>query len=314
MKKNQGWMNNIILLLQKRLKIFMWKKGKSWKEIGSKLTKENITRLGLELVGIICIVVALSGLYGTYKEYKDAKDKYDQVENEFVHKEEIESEEDSITTESESVSESEVTETEKKEIPWYESVSVDLVGLQSKYDEVVGWIYFENNTISYPLMHTTDNNKYLRMAYDGSYSRAGSIFVEATHKSDFSGMHTIIYGHNQKDNNMFGRLLHYQKYTWYYANHQYFQIFSGDKIYRYQIFAYQPVTVDSFIFREVFSSADVLAQRLLENSLRNPGIQVNEDDKIVTLCTCTDDTVDRFIVSAVLVETYDRTEKTLTNH
>lgn len=278
------------------------------------MIKEKILRnkmsILLVVVGVICIVVALNGLYGTYKEYKDAKDKYDQVEEEFVQKVEPESEVIPPTeTESEST-ESETTE-EAPPKPWYEKIRVDLAGLQKKYAEVVGWIYFENDNISYPLMHTTDNIKYLRMAYDGSYSKAGSIFVEATHKGDFSEMHTIVYGHNQKDQNMFGRLMNYQKYKWYYKDRQYFQIFSGDKIYRYRIFAYQQITVDGFIFREVYPSADVLAQRLLKDSLRKTDIAVEKDDKIVTLCTCTDDTKDRFIVSAVLVETYDRTTGTL---
>lgn len=278
------------------------------------MIKEKILRnkmsILLVFIGVICIVVALNGLYGTYKEYKDAKDKYDQVENEFVQKVEPEGEVNPSTeTESES-SESEATE-EAPQKPWYEKIIVDLVGLQKKYDEVVGWLYFENDYISYPLMHTTNNTKYLRTAYDGSYSNAGSIFVEATHKGDFSEMHTIIYGHNQKDNNMFGRLVNYQKYKWYYKSRQYFQIFSGDKIYRYRIFAYQQSTVDGFIFREVYPTADLLAQRLMENSMRKTDIAVEKDDKIVTLCTCTDDTKDRFIVSAVLVETYDRTTGTL---
>ena len=274
-------------------------------------------------IGIICIVIALGGLYGEYKEYKDVKDLYDKVEDEFVHQQEPESEEAPVATETESESEiieSEVTETEdseseseKVEPPkeWYENVWVDLKGLQSKYPEVVGWIYFENETISYPLMQSADNVKYVTRAYDGSYSYAGSIFLEATHKSDFSGVHTIIYGHNLRAANMFGKLKNYRKVAGYYENHQYFQIFSEDKIYRYRIFAYQVVNTDFFIFRERPSTADVLASRLQEKSMIKPGITVNKEDKVVTLCTCTETTKNRFIVSAVLVETYDRTEKTL---
>ncbi len=269
------------------------------------------------IVGVICIVVALYGLYGTYKEYKDAKVIYDKVENEFVHKVEPESEKIPVTTETESESmetESSESETVQEELPekaWYESVWVDLKGLQSKYSEVVGWIYFENEAISYPLMQSADNNKYVSRAYDGSYSTAGSIFVEATHKGDFSGMHTIVYGHNKRAAHMFGRLKNYRKDEGYYQDHQYFQIFSEDKIYRYRIFAYQVVGLNAFIFQETYSSADKLAQDLLKNSMINPGIKVNENDKIVTLCTCTETTRNRFIVSAVLVETYDRTEETL---
>ena len=97
----------------------------------------------------------------------------------------------------------------------------------------------------------------------------------------------------------------------YYEGHQYFQIFCEDKIYRYQIFAYQVVNTDSFIFKEKFTSPTELAAKIMENSMINPGIEINEDDKIVNLITCTDDTLRRFVVSAVLVETYNRTDGTL---
>lgn len=271
----------------------------------SKKKKYNVISLLLISVGVICIVVALSGLYGIYKEYKVGQDIYEQAKEEYVHinvpvREETDSSTGGTTG-----------GTTVLEIPWYEMISVDLEGLQKKYPEVVGWIFFENETISYPVMHTTDNNKYLRAAYDGTYAKAGSIFVEATHSGDFSQMHTLVYGHNQKDANMFGKLKYYKKKEGYYNNHQYFQIFSGDKILRYQIFAYQVVGVDSFVYQEKNTSARVLADKLLENSMINPGIDINDGDKIVTLSTCTDDTINRFVVSAVLIETYDLTEKTL---
>lgn len=269
----------------------------------------NKKSLLLVIVGVICIAVAVANLYGTYKEYKDAKDKYDEVEEEFVHQIRPETEKAPVTTESQSDSTEQVEET--PQTPWYEYVWVDLEGLQNKYSEVVGWLYFENETISYPLMQGPDNNKYLRTAYDGSYSNAGSIFVEATHKSDFSEVHTLIYGHNQKDNNMFGKLTKYYNYAWYYQDHQYFQIFSQDKIYRYRIFACQAVGVDSFVFQGEYDSASDLANKLKEISMMKTWVPVNDNDKIVTLCTCTDDTKDRILVSAVLVETYDRTQNTL---
>lgn len=275
------------------------------------IIKLNKTSLLLVVIGFVCIVVALCGLYGTYKEYKDAEDKYNKVEEEFVQQIGHGNEEETLMTENESNDSETETKEETPKIPWYEHVSVDLAGLQSKYSEVVGWLYFENVAISYPLMQAADNNKYLRMAYDGSYSKAGSIFVEATHKSDFSEIHTLIYGHNQKDANMFGKLTKYYDYAWYTNSHKYFQIFSEDKIYRYKIFACQAVEVDSFVFRETPVSASTWANKLKEISIIKSDVVVNDGDRIVTLCTCTDDTKKRILVSAVLVGTYDRTEHTL---
>jgi len=254
--------------------------------------KFNFVSVILILVGVICICVSAWGIYGIYSEYKMAVDKYSDLEDEFV---EIYT--PPVNTEDDSTE-------EVSQVPWYQMISVDLKGLQKKYPDIVGWIFFENETISYPVLHAEDNNKYLRTTYDGKKATAGSIFIEATHKGDFSNTHTIVYGHNMKNLSMFGKLKYYKTQDGYYDTHQYFQIFSGNKIYRYQIFAYQEVGVDSFVYQESFTSGRVLANKLLANSMVNPRLDIKDSDKIITLSTCTADDDDRFVVSAVLVETY----------
>lgn len=259
-------------------------------ETKKKKKKFNIVSLMLVLVGVICIGVSIYGLYGIYKEYKTAVDRYDNLEVEFVQIY-VPSDDNSVTE-------------EEPQVPWYQLVSVDIEGLQKKYPDVVGWIFFEDGLISYPVMQTDDNSTYLYSTYDGRESKSGSIFMETTHSADFSDTHTIIYGHNMKNLSMFGRLKHYKTKAGYYDEHQYFQIFRGNEILRYQIFAYQDVPVDSFVYQEFFTSARVLSNRLLANSMVNPGLEIEDDDKIITLSTCTADDEHRFVVSAVLVETY----------
>lgn len=257
-------------------------------------TKLNKVSILLILVGVLCIVVSAWGIYGIYSEYKMAVDKYSKLEEEYVQ----------IHTPDTSSS-----ETESDEIAWYEMATVDLTGLQSKYPDIVGWLFFENETISYPVLYAGDNDKYIRTTYDGKSATAGSIFIEATHNSDFSGTHTLIYGHNMKNLSMFGKLKYYKTQEGYYDTHQYFQIFYGNKVMRYQIFAYQEVAVDSFVFQESFTSGRVLANKLLANSMVNQGLNIKDTDKIITLSTCTADDDYRFVVSAVLVDTYIITQE-----
>lgn len=263
------------------------------------MNKNKIMRIFLMAIGGICIAVALYGLYGIYKDYKEADDIYNDVTDEFV---EIHKPED--TTEIDG------TETVVKG-PWYELASVNLSSLQKKNSDIVGWIFFEDGLISYPVLHTTDNETYLYKTYNGKESKAGSIFVEATHSGDFSDTHTIIYGHNMKNLSMFGRLKHYKTKAGYYDSHAYFQIFCGDEILRYQIFSYQDVSVESFVYQEYFTNAKELANRLLKTSYVNPGLDIEADDKIITLSTCTADDAHRLVVSAVLVEKYSITDKAL---
>lgn len=266
------------------------------KEVSKPTKKFGVMQYFLIIIGVICIGVAGYGLFDIFSDYNTAVETYDELEEEFVQ--EFIPSKDSNSGNNGTEVNSEV------QVPWYQLVSVNLKGIQKKYPEVVGWIYFENEKLSYPVMQTTDNEKYLTLTYDGKTTNSGSIFMETTHSSDFSDTHTIIYGHNMKNLSMFGKLKFYRTKSGYYDNHQYFQIFSGNQILRYRVFAYEEVGVDSFVYQQSFQSAKELGNKLIEGSMVNAGITINDGDKIITLSTCTADDEHRFIVCGVLVETY----------
>ena len=86
---------------------------------------------------------------------------------------------------------------------------IDLASLQGINNDAVGWIEIPDTSVSYPLVHTTDNTYYLTHTFDNKTNRSGSIFVEASNAADFSDLHTIIYGHNMKNGSMFAGLKNY---------------------------------------------------------------------------------------------------------
>lgn len=269
--------------------------------------KLNITSILCAVIGVICIGVAIHGLYGIYQDYKVGDDIYHEAEDEFVQ---IYIPSDDVTSESTETPE----EPEVPRGPWYELASVNVAGLKTKYPDVVGWILFENGMISYPVMHSHSNDTYLYTAYNGVESIGGSIFVEAVHNGDFSDTHTLIYGHNMKNGSMFGKLHYYRRSNDYYNNsqtNQYFLIFTENEILRYHIFAYQDITVDSFVYKEFFTSAQELGNRLLEISKIKPDVTIPEEGRIITLSTCTAGDENRFVVSGVLVERYSLIDKTI---
>ena len=265
----------------------------------------NVMRLIFGLIGVICIGIAIYGLSDVVSDYKEAEDIYEEAEKEFV---EIFIPVDISTEDS---TEPETTVPEEPKIPWYEIASVDVASLQTKYKDVVGWILFEDGLISYPVMQGKDNDQYLHTAYNGVESFAGSIFVDAAASGDFTDGHTIIYGHNMKNLSMFGRLKHFVRRPGYYDVHKYFQIFVENEIWRYEIFAYQEVSIDSFVYQEECTSVKEFAKRLKKGSYVNSGISVTDEDKIITLSTCTTNEKRRLVVSAVLIEKYSLTDKTL---
>lgn len=265
--------------------------------------KFNLLSVLMILIGVICIGVSVIGIGGIIKEYQMAVDKYDNLESEFVNINKPNSDEQNKPSGSENGSQSSEDQ-ETSETPWYELATVNLKGLQAKYPDIKGWLLFENEDISYPILKGENNDTYLRTTYDGKKANAGSIFIEEDNRDDFMDTHTIIYGHNMKNLSMFGKLNYYKRDENYYESHKYFQIFRGNEILRYQIFSYQDVHVSSYIFQEKHNSARALATRLMSTSQVNAGLDIKDGDRIITLSTCTTDDDDRFVVSAVLVDVH----------
>ncbi len=144
-------------------------------------------------------------LLGQANDYLEATKLYENTANQYV-----------ITHED--------SENTTNEANWDELIDVDIASLSAMNKDIVGWIYFENVDISYPVLYSGDDTKYLRKAYTGENVSAGSIFIEGENSSDFSDAHTIIYGHNMKNLSMFGKLKYYASDDDYISGHEYFQI------------------------------------------------------------------------------------------
>ena len=244
------------------------------------------------------IILAIVVLATTLVQYRRSEVIYEEAEDVYV----FESLEDSST---ESVKED--IEIPADEFNWWEAAQINVEQISEEYPEVVGWIYFENEDISYPIMFSGDNSKYLSTAYTGEKTKAGAIFIDGESTPDFSDPHSLIYGHNMRDLSMFGKLRYYKTNPEYYEDHQYFQIFTANGIYRYQIFAYEEVSDSHDVFwvfgKEPEGFWDML-QEIEEGSYADTGIEANASDHVITLATCTSAEDQRFIVSALRTDEY----------
>ena len=239
------------------------------------LLKKERTENILMIAGGVIVVIALLGLIYTIRQYSKSDRIYQDAQKKFVV---ILPEEDDIDASSQKndVNENKETSTEPdnggkktEEKEWYALANVDLESLQAEYPDVAGWIFFENEEISYPVVYSGDNETYLRTTYTGKKAEAGSIFMDGESTPDFSDPHTLIYGHNMKNLSMFGRLKYYKTEKDYYEDHRYFQIFTGDKIYRYEIFAYCDIPADSMVYSVYGSDSDQILP-LIRESNKNP--------------------------------------------
>ena len=162
--------------------------------------------------------------------------------------------------------------------------------------------------LSYPILYSGDDEKYLRSDIYGNTTTAGCIFLEGACTPDFQDCHTILYGHNMRHLSMFGSLKKFKTEN-FYEDHQYFTIYTDDMAYRYQVFAYRDVPETDSIYTVGFAPDDVFQKfvdEMTRHSYQDTDVAVSKDDKVMTLSTCSTEGY-RFVVHAVRVDehTYD---------
>lgn len=175
--------------------------------------------------------------------------------------------------------------------------------LRKENADVIGWIHFDTLPIDYPIMQTDDNEYYLKHTFSGEVNSAGSIFMEAANTPDFDDSHTILYGHNMKNNSMFGSLKKYKNEDFYIGN-EYFTVYTADTRYRYQIFAYYDISQYGDVYQIGFAPDEEFQEfihTMCRRSYYDTGVTVQSTDKILTLSTCSSKEK-RFVVHAKRIE------------
>ena len=183
-------------------------------------------------------------------------------------------------------------------------ISVDFEYLYKLNPDIIAWIYIPDTNISYPVTHYTDNEYYLSIASTGDKSSSGSIFLDYRNNIDFSNKNSIIYGHNMKNNSMFGALDKYANAD-YLSEHKYIYIFIEDYIYQYEIFSTAVINADLDKYRVSFADDEDYAMFLAQsvnNAIIRPTTTPTTSQNIITLSTCTSSRKDRFIVQAFLCD------------
>lgn len=252
---------------------------------------------------IICIAVAIFAAFNLIKillGYKAGQDEYNKLQRYTV--------ENKVKKDYSTDSKSKSEEKDPNKPP----ISVDIDSLQKINSEVVGWLYVGCENISYPIVHTNNNEYYLHRTFEKKENFAGSLFVEAQNKGDFTDPNTIIYGHNMKDTSMFGKLkrIHEQKE---YLDDNTIWVITKDYSYKYKIFSMQ-VTEETSDVYTLFSGPgsivkDYIMKMATDSEDQLPLGHYDENSRVITLSTCmTANTTQRFVVQGILTGAYPNEE------
>lgn len=196
------------------------------------------------------------------------------------------------------VSVKEVASNERKE----KEYSVDFESINKINKDAVAWIKIPGTEIEYVIVKASDNSYYLNRNFEKKYNNAGWIFADYKNKFDGTDKNIVIYGHNREDGTMFGTLKDALKEEWYNNEENYeidLIIENGEK-HKYQVFSvYQIKTEDYYIDTE-FKSGEFqkFVTTLKNRSKKDFGVEVSEEDSILTLSTCANNYRDRIVLHA----------------
>lgn len=187
-------------------------------------------------------------------------------------------------------------------------------GLWKENKDIAGWIEIPGTNINYPVVQSGDNDYYLKRDFNGKNSKHGTIFMDYRNDPKALSKNTILYGHNMKDGQMFAALKKYMDVNFYKKA----PIIKFDTVYgeyKWKIFAVMITNTrrqEGPVFNYTSSSNINFASgsdfiRFIDEvkyrSLIITPVEVNEDDHILTLSTCTYEFIEaRFVVMAKLVK------------
>ncbi len=251
----------------------------------------NVLRKILIVLLSLVFIFSAYKIITIYKGYSDAEKIYDDSRSSFMVVEDDEDKE---------------AEAVREHFPF---VEIDFDSLLAENPDVLGWIWIPGMEVNYPLVQGETNDTYLYTSYNHISTSNGSIFMNSGNAGDFSDDNTIIYGHNMKNNAMFGSLKNYKDQE-FFKEHQMIYIFTPDKVYKYGVFScYEtPSNSDTYITNYGGNITNAAYLKLVsEQSLITSDIVPEEGDPLLLLSTCTSNRNNRLVVHGALLAVKDLT-------
>lgn len=171
-----------------------------------------------------------------------------------------------------------------------EEYTVDFNKLKEQNNETVAWIKVNNTNVEYPVVRATNNSFYLNHSFDKSKNSAGWIFADYKNKFDNTDKNIVIYGHNMRDDSMFGSLKNILNSDWYNnEENTNIALYTENEKYIYKVFSTYKIESEDYYIKTEFSNDnefEKFIKTLKKRSIKNFNIDISKEDSILTLSTC----------------------------
>jgi len=185
------------------------------------------------------------------------------------------------------------------------ALTEDYQKLLSINNETVGWLKVNNTKIDYPVVKASNNDYYLNHSFYKQSNFNGWIYMDYRNDPNRVDQNTIIYGHNLKNGMMFGTLQTVLKESWHNNPDNLTITFNTtNKQMKWQIFSIYVVNVtNDYLYANFDYDVEFkeFVDKLKSRSIKDFGIEVTKFDKILTLTTCQNNSKQRLVVHAKLI-------------
>ena len=187
-----------------------------------------------------------------------------------------------------------------------EKYNIDWNTLKESNSDTIAYLKVNNTNVDYIVVKTNDNNYYLNHNFNKEYNVAGWVFADYRNKFDGTDKNIIIYGHNMKDNSMFGSLKNILDESWYNNEENLtIDLVTPDGLKKYYVFSIYIIPKEDYYISTEFKNDDEylnFLNTIKERSIKDFNIELTNSDKILTLSTCKTGGVKRVVLHAKLIE------------
>ena len=174
--------------------------------------------------------------------------------------------------------------------------------LKDQNPDVVAYLKVFGTNIDYIVVKGKDNKFYLNHSFNREYNISGWIFADYHNKFDGNDKNIVIYGHNTMDGSMFGTLKNTSTKDWQdiQENHKIILITEMGFSF-YQVFSTYSIDPEEYYINTEFSNDNQynnFLNKVKSRSNYNYNIDINKDDHILTLSSCTANGTKRVVLHA----------------
>ncbi len=179
--------------------------------------------------------------------------------------------------------------------------NINFENLKKKNEDTVGFLKVKGTDIETVVVKSKDNSYYLTHNFENQKNKSGWIFMDYRNRLDGSDKNIVIYGHNMRNGTMFASLKNILDDSWLENIENHSIIFkTEDKRTIYKVFSVYQIEKEDYYLKTDFrdSEFNTFINTLKERSIYNFGIDVTENDNVLTLTTCANNNKYRVVLHA----------------